>query len=239
MKELALKDLDVLECFKGCTQDEIREISALMTPCQYDQDSFVYREKQKTDKVYFVLKGTLKMLKYSQDNMRPTYLGQLSRGDMFAIGEVFFDEYYITVTCTEDCELLSMHKNDFHRLWHTIPAFQEYITHALAHIARGNFFFMERMEAESQMKYLLYYFATQDSKIEGDEVVITPPINQIQMAEILNITREHVSRIFRVLKSEGILIQNQPRIILSKDWYLARKADPDYDESLHRYYRID
>lgn len=227
------------EIFKGCTAAELQSLADVMREREIKTDSLIYLEKQPALHVYLVCQGILEMIKYTEDTDKRIYLGQLRKGDIFGFGEIFFDQYYISVRACTPCRLLAISKNDFFRVFLTIPSLHLYITTSLAHVARGNFFLMEKEQAENQLKYLLYYYAARHGSSVSHGIRIDHPLSQSRMAEMLNLTREHIARLLRQLKEQEVLLESSPALVISRTWFEQKQNDPGYDEYLNRYFHID
>lgn len=217
--------LDEFAPFTDCSEDEKRDIARCLQRVFLKKIDPVYEEEQPAEAVFLIRRGRIEMTRTSDDGEKIHRIGVLHKNDCFGFGEMFFDHYYISTTCLSNCELLRMERDDFLRFCRDSAALNNYVIHALATMVRQRTLMIDWDSADNKLVYFLAFLADQFGTPEGKEIVLSRRITQENFAEALDISREHVSRLFQRLKKQNRITIRNGIIIIDNDWLESRVVD--------------
>lgn len=118
--ELFLKR-DILEkipLFKGISDKFLREVSLHLRPVVYTPGDYIFKEGDRGNEMYFVIKGKLKILSGDESKI----LNTLSDGDFFGELALFRDEIRMaTVQAATYCDVYTLNKGVFEHVLNNYP----------------------------------------------------------------------------------------------------------------------
>ena len=211
---ISLEDLKSISYFNGASDEDFSKILRYMEKVYYKKGQIIYYENEKSEYVYFILKGSVSLFIGINDDK--TYnLCSLNQGDAFGVGEMFFDNYYVNSSVKEDSIIIRINKYNFHNHFFKIDFFNKLIIQDLANIVKmsvlNNKYYLGLNKVLMALKH---YIKT--SQLNYGKYHLDKSITIESIANILNMTREHVSRIFSELRRIGIIEKKQHQIIVKE-----------------------
>lgn len=182
----------------------------------YKKNQLLFTEGDPRDKIYFLLEGYVKLERFNQDATM-LYLDYLKPHDFFPYRGMFTDEsyhfsayaltdivvYYIPIAIFESFII-----SDKSRLYHVAKILTEIMEQheKRIEIITANYV---KDRIELTIAYLMVYYGTK----ERDGVIIDIPVTQSEIAKLSGTSRESVSHIFKELKDDLLISQNDNKQI--------------------------
>jgi CRP-like cAMP-binding protein len=224
------RDLRKIAFFAACSEPELRALAPLCCRSPYRKAQSIHEENSPVQKAYAVMAGDV--LLYRSGAGHTSRLAVVKSGEMFGIGEVLLPTYYTSASALTACTLLEIGKEDFIRRFLAVPAFRERVVLELSKIAR---FLICKVTGGGGRNDLALYLRTQaekSGKISGDRIRIQEKLRQPEIASLLNLSREHVTRLFARLKTEGLADFNRGFPIINRAWLDQAVRDKDLAASI-------
>ncbi|MDO8549988.1 MAG: cyclic nucleotide-binding domain-containing protein, partial [Ignavibacteria bacterium] len=124
--ELFLKR-DILEripLFKGISDSFLREVSLYLRPVVYTPGDYIFKEGDRGNEMYFLIKGKLKVLTGDESKV----LNTLSDGDFFGELALFRNEIRMaTVQAITYCDIYTLNKEVFEHVLNNYPEISSHI----------------------------------------------------------------------------------------------------------------
>jgi len=124
--ELFLKR-DILEripLFKGISDSFLREVSLYLRPVVYTPGDYIFKEGDRGNEMYFLIKGKLKVLTGDESKV----LNTLSDGDFFGELALFGNEIRMaTVQAITYCDIYTLNKEVFEHVLNNYPEISSHI----------------------------------------------------------------------------------------------------------------
>lgn len=228
------KKLKELYPFENCSEEELSQLSEGLEEISYRDGRSIYLENQPTDYVYVVLDGLVEMSKYNDFEEKEHHIGVLSHADLFGSGEMFFDEYYINTKAVGDVTLLRMKKQFFFDVLLLIPCMNRFVMKSFAHIIRQRIFMIDWHSALGKIYYYIFFLCNEYGIMKKDRILIDHKITHEKIAGILNLSREHVSRLMSQLVKENVIDKTGSDLTVSREWYDKKLADQKFSISFRR-----
>ncbi len=175
----------------------------------------------RTDFVYFVLSGMLKVL-VSDEEGREVILSNLGPGEFFGeMGVLDDNPRSATVIASTPCELIVISKTDFKRCLAENFDVSLYIMRNLVKRLRNADRKIESlalMDVYGRVARLLLEMAEKDA--EGQQVVLRK-ISKQDIAKMIGASREMVSRVMKDLQLRGLIEEGNGRILLREQLSLV------------------
>lgn len=220
--------------FKDFTAEELKKTASKFRKVYFRKYDSVYSPSDKADRVYILISGIVEMSWYHGEDDRIYNIGILSDGDIFGIGEIYFDNYYISTTALTKATLVYIEKNDFLNYLMRIPAFNDYVVLSFAKITRQRVTMTDWSNSKNIFRYFIFYLCQQFGQTGDEYIVIPKKLTYEHIAAIINLSQRHVVRLFKEFQKDGILIKKKDSIEVNKGWYEEKKKDPFYNVSFRR-----
>ncbi len=228
------RELGKIGFFADCSAAEIRELAPLCRRAAFRPGQSIHEERAPVDKVYAVLSGEV-LLYRSSGGSHAARLAVVKAGELFGIGEAMLPTYYTGASALSACLLLEIGRDDFVRRFLAVPAVRERVVRELSQIAR---FLICKVTGGGGRRDLALYLRTQAEACgqpAGSGIRLKNKQRQPEIASLLNLSREHVTRLFAKLKAEGVADFNRGFPVIDRAW-LDREA-PDRDLAASVQYR--
>ncbi len=225
------KDLRKIGFFAGCSEAELRDLAPLCRRATCRQGQPIHEENAPARKVYAVLDGDVLLYRSSGEG-RPSRLAVVKSGEMFGIGEAMLPTYYTGASALSACTVLEIGREDFVRRFLAVPAFRERVVLELSRIAR---FLVCKVTGGGGRHDLAFYLRAQADecgKAAGGRIHLQKKQRQPEIASVLNLSREHVTRLFAKLKAEGAVDFNRGFPIIDPAWLDREVRDRDLAASV-------
>ena len=196
--------LRTLPIFETLNAERLQEIARFASLRQVPRQTTILQAGDRTDYIYLVLAGTLKVQISDQDG-REVILAMLGPGEMFGeMGAIDDHPRSATVITAEPCDLVVIAKDDFKRCLAENFEVSLYIIHNLVRRLRNADRKIESLaliDVYGRVARLLLDMAETD---EGRKVV-RRHITRQDIAKTIGASREMVSRVMRDLQVQGLI----------------------------------
>ena len=228
-------DLRKIGFLAKCTDAELRRLAPLCRQTAYRAGQSIHEEHVPVHKVFAILAGEV-LLYRNSGGASAARLAVVKAGEMFGIGEALLPEYYTAANALTICTLLEIDKENFRQHFLAIPAFRDLVLTELSRMAR---FLICKVTGGGGRQDLALYLRTQAGRCgqtaPDGRIRLQQKQRQPEIASLLNLSREHVTRIFAKFKLEGVVDFNRGFPLIDRAW-LDREA-PDRDLAATVQYR--
>ncbi len=209
---IALKALPI---FRALDDERLASISRVATLRSVPRQTVVLKAGDKTDNVYFVLNGALKVL-VSDDEGREVILSILGRGDMFGeMGVIDDHPRSATVVAAQSSDLVVIAKSDFKATLSENFDISLYLMRSLVQRLRSADRTIESLallDVYGRVARLLLDMSETNS--EGTKTVKNKPSRQ-DIAKMIGASREMVSRVMKDLQQQGLIEEDGDLLIIN------------------------
>ena len=224
-REKCLKDLMV---FSRLDDSEIEWICHKAYRRNYEKGEIIYFEKDDIEKLYFLIKGRVKLTMMSAEG-KEKVVDILHQGDIF--GEISFFDHNpqpLTAEVQENCTLLIISWNDFENIIKDSPSLSIKIIEALAKKTRllaNQVRELVFQDAEGRLAALLKRFASEYGKKDNENIIIGIGLTHQEIANLLGTSRVTVTKIINKFEKEKILRTQNRKIIIQNMSKLKEKME--------------
>lgn len=219
MTKLDPKQLKEFEFFKFCSEEEIKEILGIISVKKVKKREVIFYEGDECQFIYFIVKGIIKVNKTTADG-REQIVNMLATSDMFPhIGLFSGGLYPATTIAMEDSTLYALHVEDFKRILEVNPLLSIKLLQNMENKIRalqGRLANIMNNDTTEKVKNMLYSLAKTHGLKIGKEIEIDIEVTHQNIADMLGLTRESVSRIMSQLKKEGTIYYKGNKIRIYK-----------------------
>ena len=226
------KDLRKVQFLAGCSEQEIRSLAPFCRRTTYQQFQSIHEEGSPAGKVYAVLKGEVVLHKAADRADELKRLAVVRAGEMFGFGEIMLSSYYTSASAATDCTLLEISREDFVSRFLAVAPFREQVLIAVSKIGR---FLLDKVTGGGGLSDLTLYLLTlsgECGKTVGGKIHIQRKLRQPEIASLLNLSREHVTRLFAKLRAQGVVDFNRGYPIIDRAWLDRAVRDKDLAASI-------
>ncbi|HMV18287.1 MAG TPA: cyclic nucleotide-binding domain-containing protein [Zoogloea sp.] len=204
--------------FQGLGDDRLAGVARCAMMRRVPRGSAVVHEGDRTDFVYFVLTGSLKVMVSDEDG-REVILKILGQGEMFGEMGVLDDSpRSASVVAVSPSDLVTISKTDFKRLMQENFELAWHVMCNLAHRLRDADRKIESlalMDVYGRVARLLLEMA---EEVDGVKVV-RKKISKQDIAKMIGASREMVSRVMKDLGLRGLIEETDGGVILREKIY--------------------
>ncbi len=227
-----VNDLRSIDFFAACSGPVLQDLASLCHRTGYRRLRTIHDEGAPVLKVYAVLRGQVVLHKAAGATGDPVRLAVVQAGEMFGFGEVMLPRYYTTARALMDCSLLEIGRDDFIRRFLAVAAIREQVLLALCKINR---YLVNKLTGAGGVEDLALYLQTlagECGRATGDRIMIQRKVRQPEVASVLNLSREHVTRLFARLKAQGVVDFNRGYPVIDQAWLEQAVRDKDLAASI-------
>ncbi len=200
--------------FESLSVERLVPIARVAVFRKVPRGSAILRAGDRTDFVYFILSGVLKVL-VSDEEGREVILSNLGAGEFFGeMGVLDDNPRSATVMTTSPCELVVIAKADFKRCLAENFDVSLYIMRSLVkrlRTADRKIESLALMDVYGRVARLLLEMSEEDT--DGQQVVMKK-ISKQDIAKMIGASREMVSRVMKDLSLQGLIEEGGGRILL-------------------------
>ncbi|CAM3938687.1 Crp/Fnr family transcriptional regulator [Mesobacillus zeae] len=195
--------------FGGLSNEEILKVSKMTRHIQYKKGQMLLHEGEKSDKLFIVRKGQVKVSKFTM-NGKEQILYILTSGEFFGELHLFNSDEFnnFSVYAIEDTEICLLTKNDLDYIMKENPEISLKILKAvikrLAHtenLAQT----LATKDPEVRIAHLILEFCQKFGKEKDEGILIELPITREEVASYVGVTRERISRKFSKFENLGLI----------------------------------
>lgn len=214
------------ELYQVIDDQEKHKVIASLIRLDLKKGDFVFWENEPAHYVYYVKSGHVKVFKVSEDGQE-TIFDIYNPNSFVAVG-VLFNEPQVYPASASVIGDTTLYAIPVHVLEDAIVAKPEsarawirYMNQRLTFVQRR---LSQQIFADSQVRFkrLISYLANKyPTKEEGDYLLVSIPITKQELAELLNIRRETLSRMLSKLKEEKACIIKNKQVAVLKQWLMG------------------
>ncbi len=213
-----VKYLKKIYLFSGLNDDELAEIAAFTLERRYQKGRIIFVEEEPGEAIYFLKSGLIKVSKQDGEGREHT-LHYVNPGDVFA-EVVLFDAggYPATAEVVEDAEVGLIRNRDMDRALIKNPGMTLEMLKIMARRLRNaqrQIMELALKDTTRRLAGLLLKLAEEHGVLRNNGVLISLPLTNQELANLVGTSRETVNRIlseFRrrkaitIVKQEGIVV---------------------------------
>lgn len=202
-----------ISLFKTLTESERSEIDKISFIKSYGKNTHLFYYGHDMTHFYFVIDGQVKIYRSDEDG-KEQIVNIFGKGDMFPHHALFrSDPYPASAITAKDSRVLMISKKDF-----------ELLLHSNTDIAIKMFRYMGNLLVDLQIRLQEKHLKTSDEQLllllrrlyiqhgeidadDSDIAVIKVRLTKQEMANMVGLTRETVSRNLSIFKKKGIIIE--------------------------------
>ncbi len=205
--------LKTFPLFQGLPDDRLAAIARCAMMRRIPRGQTVVRAGDRTDFVYFVLTGSLKVTVSDEDG-REVILSILGQGELFGEMGMFGEQpRSATALAVVSVDLVQIAKHDFRRImeenfdiaWRIMCNLAQRLRNADRKIES-----LALMDVYGRVARLLLDM----SEDVGGEVIVTRKISKQDIAKMIGASREMVSRVMKDLGVQGLIEETDRGVIL-------------------------
>jgi CRP/FNR family cyclic AMP-dependent transcriptional regulator len=217
-KQLSEEDLETLAettLFCGLGSDELQKLVMFAPVRRYKARTVIMEKGDEASALYVILDGSVRIFAQGEEEKEIT-LNELGAGQYFGELALITDKpRCASAITTTAARLLAVSKPQFTEFLATTPDAAPRMIHYLAEKVRELTHDVERLALQDVYGRLVGIL--EERAEEADGRLITGPITQQELANLVGASREMISRIFKELKSGGYISLEGKRIVLERE----------------------
>jgi CRP-like cAMP-binding protein len=185
----------------------------------YIKGEVISNEGIRDDKLYFIERGKIIMCRKDTNN-REYSCGYLMPGEIFGLSSYVDMPNEVSFRALTNCNVYAFPASEVKRLSQESEEYRNQLTDLIVNMVR---FINVRQGSlimggcrSSFVQFITEHFYDFGRIDENGDLLVTLDVNLVEIAEILNMTRETLSRIVSEMKKEGI-IENKRRFLKIHD----------------------
>ncbi|MEO5763146.1 MAG: Crp/Fnr family transcriptional regulator [Vicinamibacteria bacterium] len=188
---------------------------------RFKKDEVIFHEKEAGDTLYIILHGRVKVAIFGDDGKEVT-LSILTDGDFFGEMSLLDSEPRSATTIAEiECDLLSLHRDDFMRALDHDPGMSASLIEILANRLRKanqQISTLALLDVYGRVARVIQELAEEEGKRLKDGRVVVRRPTHIDIAHRIGSSRETVTRMMRDLEQNGHIETQGREIFLRPDF---------------------
>lgn len=216
----------------GCSEEQMRKLAAFCRLRRFRSYACLQQEGTPSRFVHFVLQGEVLLQREVRPGAEPARLSIVRRGEMFGFGEIMLRTCYTTALALTDLQVLQVAKEDFLHHFLALPRLRDRLLLAMSEITRILIYKVVAGDGLHELAFYLRRLAQENGKKEGGWIRIQTQVRQPDMASVLNLSREHVTRLFAQLRQQGVVNFNRGFPLVDAAWLDRMTSDRDLADSL-------
>lgn len=207
--------LKTFPLFRGLSDDLLLTISRVAMMRRFPRGQVVVREGDRTDYVYFVLTGSLKVMVGDEDG-REVILSILGQGELFGEMGMFGEgARSATVSALVPSDLVMITKQDFRQIMQDNAEIAWRIMCNLADRLRNADRKIESLALMDVYGRVARLLLDMSEDVDG-ETIVARKISKQDIAKMIGASREMVSRVMKDLNQQGLISETGHGIVLCK-----------------------
>lgn len=195
--------------FQSLSDEEIMKISRMTKHIQFRKGQMLLNEGEKSDKLFIVNHGQVKVSKFTMDG-KEQILYLLTSGEFFGELHLFNPDetHNFSVYAIEDTEICLLTKEAMDRIMGDNPGISikllTAVTQRLAHVENmaQN---LATKNPDVRIAYMILEFCQKFGKHRKEGILIDLPISREEVASYVGVTRETISRKFSKFEKLGFI----------------------------------
>jgi CRP/FNR family cyclic AMP-dependent transcriptional regulator len=207
--------------FSRLGEQSLDAILRLTRRKRFRKDEVIFHEKEAGDSLFVILHGRVKVAIFGDDGKEVT-LSILTDGDFFGeLSIIDLEPRSATVIAEEDCELLSLQRDDFMRALEQDPGISASLIQVLAgrlRKANHQISTLALLDVYGRVARVIQELAEEEGKRLKDGRVVVRRPTHIDIAHRIGSSRETVTRMMRDLEENGHIETQGREIFLRPDF---------------------
>lgn len=211
---------DYFDILDSLSDEEKLKVINMSCRTNWDKKSVVYNYGDKTDRLYFVKGGSVKVSKYSAEG-KEMIMSIYKTGEIFGLDSIFSEDHKRSevVEFIEEGRTCSLSINDVRDLLCTNLEFNREVFKLIGSRSKK---VQKRLEA--------LFFQTSPERIKGfikdyaleygtkliysDEIEVKLPLTHEDIAKLTGTTRQTTTTVFNKLEKDGVITYDRNRILV-------------------------
>lgn len=218
--------------FQDCSEGDLRKLARYCRQRFYGKFEQIHEAGAPSRHVCVILKGEVVIQKDAVPRDDPACCNVvLLPGDLFGFGEMMLKQYYTGAVALTEGVLLEIDNGDFVGHFMALPSLRDKIVLELSEIAR---IVMNKLSSGglNELALYLYQRSQRSGKLVGGKIHIQEKMSQMEIASVLNLSREYVTRLFAELRVQKVVQFNRGFPIIDKAWLEKAVKDKDLAASI-------
>ncbi|MBD3108009.1 Crp/Fnr family transcriptional regulator [Bacillus sp. AGMB 02131] len=207
MNQYSIKDLKKFDLFSDLSNDQLQLFKSTVYWRTYKKGQFLFIEDDPRERIYFLLKGFVKLTRTNQSG-KMTYCDYVKSFTTFPCGGLFTDStYHFSAEAVTDLELFYLPTKVFEEHIKKNRSQLIKIVTSLSDILKTHENRVQQLANAQQRVIQTLTYLMSDLGVYGskDEIIIECPITTTEIAYLSGTSRETVSQVLKQLKEEDIL----------------------------------
>lgn len=204
--------------FRSLSEEQVKNFSCIFCPTHYHRNQILFFEGGAAQHLFALNVGLVKMVK-SLENGKERITRLLFPGDLFGLEALNQESYPLTAVVLEESEICSIPRDQFFAFLRSNPDISlDMIRLLVSEIAevRSQMTNMSFKDARMRVATFLLSLLSMNEESDANSCSLTLPLTSQEIAEILELSPETVSRTWQLFRQEG-LIQKRGRHLDLKD----------------------
>jgi CRP-like cAMP-binding protein len=207
--------------FSLLSKEDLLQISQLIVHKSFEKGEFIFREGDRLDSIIIMNQGSAKAVKYTADG-REQILYVLLEGDFFGENNILANQTaQYSIQALKPSKICMLSKENFNSLLKKHPSIAIKIIEELGNRINRLESTIKSMgvrDVDARIANLLIDYLNQFGQKTSEGILIKLPISKEEIANLLGLARETLSRKLRLLEERNIIksIGNKNILILSE-----------------------
>lgn len=203
--------------FEDLEPQELSMIAKITVYRRFNKDEVIFTEGSQGEGFHFIRSGRIKILKSSADG-REHILNILGTGEVFAEVLLFNAmPYPATALALEAAEVGMIRNRELEALLLDYPRIAVHIIRVMSRklqYIQSRIKILALADSQTKVAQTLGYLAGRYGQQQETDPHIVIEINRQDLADMAGTTRETVSRVLRVLKDEGVVRDEERKLVI-------------------------
>jgi len=202
--------------FRGLSAQHGERFSCIFCPTRFRRNQILFFEGGAAQHLFALNVGLVKMVK-SLENGKERITRILFPGDLFGLEALSESTYPLTAVVLQDSEICSVPRDQFFAFLRANPDVSlDMIRFLVSEIAevRTQMTTMSFKDARMRVATFLLSLISPDERSAANSCSLTLPLTSQEVAEILELSPETVSRTWNALRREGLIEKRGRRLVI-------------------------
>lgn len=202
--------------FRSLSAEQAKRFTCIFCPTHYHRNQILFFEGGAAHHLFAVNVGLVKMVK-SLENGKERITRILFPGDLFGLEALNQESYPVTAVVIEDSEICSVPREQFFAFLRSNPDISiDMIRLLVSEIAeaRSQMTSMSFKDARMRVATFVLSLISVSEGSASNSCSLTLPLSSQEIAEILELSPETVSRTWHALRQEGLIEKRGRRLFI-------------------------
>jgi CRP-like cAMP-binding protein len=214
------------EPFGLSTVEFLNEITDLASSQTYPAEIELFQQGAPAREIYFIEEGVIKLV-YLNPNGKEAIIGLRSSGwPLDASALILQEPHPVTAVTVTRCRLYHVSAETFRHLLNRNPQLSNYLLRTYSREVYDQMSRIAELEcfsARQRLERLLWQMLPQTEQGGPQkEKRLRMPLKHSEIAQLIAITPEHLSRLFKLLEREGVISRKGGGLVISSSQSLSR-----------------